>query len=716
MIHQNMVFRGEKYRAIKDPLALKYYHLQPEQFLVLDSLDGLSSLEEIRNLVQKQFPMHHVTTSDIQLLILDLHRKGLVQSMRTGQATVLQSSSKKNRWNRFKQAILNPFFIKFPGWNPARLLEKLNVWLGWIFTWPAAMVACLIVIGSWVQLGIRYEDLRHKIPAFEQYFGWPNTVYLWLTIGVTKLIHELGHGIACRRFGCRCHSIGIALLVFSPTMFCDATDSWMLQNKWKRIAIAAAGMYVEVVLSAIAIFLWSILQPGLLENLCLNVFFVSALSTVIFNANPLIKFDGYYILSDFLEIPNLREKSRTTIQQAFGWAFGLKLPKNPFLPKSGQLRFGFYAMAATLYGWIIMFSIGVGMYEMLKPFRLESIGASLGVFVVATSLFGIGSNLLKTIRSARNERIRQRRFLTTSLLLAFGLLGVVLLPFPLHIRAPFVLESRGMRTASAIQPGMVKRLMVAVGDTVRKGDALAILENEEIEDRVRDLRVELMMAQAKLKVHGLLQENDEYAVSEDAVRRIEIELQEWTNVLNEFVILAPCDGTVLASPRQISPKREILLDQLSKWIGNPLSPFNEGAFLESGTQFCEIAQDNAFDAVLLVDQHDRVDMLIGQKVRLLCESFPHEILDGQVVEISQRHLEYAPRSLSNKLGGDLATITDAKGRERLNSNVYQIRIAIAQTHLPFKLAMRGHAKLLIVERSAGQWIWRFVRQTFLFRL
>ena len=101
-------------------------------------------------------------------------------------------------------------------------------------------MAIAVVAASWIQLGVRYEDLRTKLPAFEQFFGWPNLVYLWLTIGLTKLLHELGHGLACKRFGCDCHSIGVAFLLFSPTMYCDATDSWMISSKWKRIGIAAA--------------------------------------------------------------------------------------------------------------------------------------------------------------------------------------------------------------------------------------------------------------------------------------------------------------------------------------------------------------------------------------------------------------------------------------------------------------------------------------------
>jgi putative peptide zinc metalloprotease protein len=711
-----MIFRGEHFRAIKDPIALKYFHLQPEQCLVLDCLDGKTSIEEIRSKVQKHFPMHYVTASDVQSLILDLHRKGLVLGMRAGQAKVLQKIANRQRWAKVKQTLLNPLFVKLPGWNPTRQLEVLDAMLGWAFSWQAIILSLLFVVASWIQLGVRYDDLRTKLPAFEQFFSWPNTVYLWLTIGLTKLVHEFGHGVACRRFGCQCHSIGVAFLVFSPTMYCDATDSWMLSNKWKRMAIAAAGMYVEVILSAFAIFCWSLLQPGLLENLCLNIFFVSTFSTVIFNANPLIKFDGYYILSDWMEIPNLREKAKTTVQDWIAKAFGLKPPRNPLLPKTNRVLYVLYSIAATAYSWTITVSIGIGMYQMLKPYKLESIGASIGLFVVSSTLIGLVRNGWKTVRTSRDEGVRHRRFWTTTLILGACSLAILFLPIPIHLRAPFVLEPKSLQTVTSVEPGTLQKIHVSVGDWVKRGQAIASVENEEIGDRISELRQELAKESSKLQVHHILQENDDYAVTQRTVFRIQQELSEWESVQKQLVIVSPCNGKIMAAARMPMPKKEMVQDQLSKWTGTPLASFNQGAFLEPGTTICEIGEEEAFDAVVLIDQHDRSDVAIGQKVRLLLEAFPFEVLDGRIIQISQRHLEFAPRNLSNKFGGDFATVTDAKGRERLNSNVYQIRIAVSEASSAYRLGMRGQAKVLVMERSAAQWIWRFIRQTFLFRL
>ncbi len=161
----------------------------------------------------------------------------------------------------------------------------------------------------WIVLGINFAEFERRVPTFQQFFSWPNVFLLWLTMGAAKFIHELGHGLACKHYGGECHEIGMAFMVFSPCLFCDVSDSWVLANKWKRIFIACAGMMIEVFLSALAMLAWWHSQPGLLHHLCLNMFMVTTITTVIFNANPLLRYDGYYILSDLLEIPNLRTKA-----------------------------------------------------------------------------------------------------------------------------------------------------------------------------------------------------------------------------------------------------------------------------------------------------------------------------------------------------------------------------------------------------------------------
>ena len=127
---------------------------------------------------------------------------------------------------------------------------------------------------------------------------------------VTKSIHELGHGLMCKHFGGECHEIGFMLLVMTPAMYCNTSDSWLLPNKWHRIAIGGAGMYVEIVMAAICTFIWWHTQPGVIHYMALNVIFLCSITTLLFNANPLLRYDGYYMLSDYLEIPNMGQNPK----------------------------------------------------------------------------------------------------------------------------------------------------------------------------------------------------------------------------------------------------------------------------------------------------------------------------------------------------------------------------------------------------------------------
>ena len=173
------------------------------------------------------------------------------------------------------------------------------------------------------------------------------------------------------------------MLVFSPTLYCDASDSWMSPNKWDRIIVSAAGMYFEVILSTIAFWVWWHTHPGMLQHLCLNIFFISTATTVLFNANPLLRFDGYYILVDFLEIPNLRSKASQLLQRLFAEkCLGIKIPKDPFEPTTGRVWFVLFAIASFFYRWVVVFGIALYLYTVLKPYRLQDLGVMLGCLVM----------------------------------------------------------------------------------------------------------------------------------------------------------------------------------------------------------------------------------------------------------------------------------------------------------------------------------------------
>src|SRR5690606_4682554 len=164
--------------------------------------------------------------------------------------------ARKRRRDKLLSYLKNFMYLRLPGWDPDAALEWLHLFFKWMFRPRGVALTLAFVLSSWLLLLIEFDEFRSRLPEFQQFFGWPNLIYMWMTLGAAKIIHEFAHGISCKHFGGECHEMGIMLLVFSPCLYCDVSDSWMLRNKWQRIAIAAAGMYIEVVLSALAIFVW----------------------------------------------------------------------------------------------------------------------------------------------------------------------------------------------------------------------------------------------------------------------------------------------------------------------------------------------------------------------------------------------------------------------------------------------------------------------------
>ena len=170
----------------------------------------------------------------------------------------------------------------FKGIDPDRLLNWLDPYIGWVFTRGAVLVSLVLALAALILVTVQWDAFHAKLPTFNEFFASKNWLWLALTMSVTKILHEFGHGLSCKHFRGECHEMGVMILVLTPCLYCNVSDSWMLPNKWHRAAIGAAGMYVELVLASISTFIWWFSEPGLLHYLALNVMFISSVSTILF--------------------------------------------------------------------------------------------------------------------------------------------------------------------------------------------------------------------------------------------------------------------------------------------------------------------------------------------------------------------------------------------------------------------------------------------------
>ena len=256
LVVNRQVHQGQAWWVVKDPIALAYFRFRPEEYALLDMLDGKTSLEALKERFEARFPPRRITVEELARFVATLHRSGLVIGDRPGQGPQLFERRRQRIWKQWMAWLSNIMSLRFRGIDPDWLLERLDPWFGWLFSPPAIVAALAFVASALLLVLVNFDVFRAKLPEFHQFFAAGNWLYLAVALAVTKVLHEFGHGLSCKHYGGECHEMGMMLLVFTPCLYCDVSDSWMLPSKWKRAAIGAAGMYVEVIIAAIATYLW----------------------------------------------------------------------------------------------------------------------------------------------------------------------------------------------------------------------------------------------------------------------------------------------------------------------------------------------------------------------------------------------------------------------------------------------------------------------------
>ena len=490
-------YQGRSYWVVKDPIGLQYFRFQEEEFAILQWLDGETSLDEIKDRFEADFPPQKITLEELQQFLGMLHRNGLVIADVGGQGRQLHNRRGEKKRREWFQAASNILCIRFKGFDPERTLNRLYPYVRWFFA-PVTAAACIMfALSALTLVCVELDVFRSKMPEF--HISSPhNGVLLAVVLCVTKVMHEFGHGLSCKHFGGECHEMGVMILVLTPCLYCNVSDSWMLPNKWHRAFIGAAGMYVELLIASVCTYIWWNTHPGLLNRLCLDVMFVSSVSTVVFNANPLLRYDGYYILADVAEIPNLRQKATTILSHKLGeWCLGLEPTEDPFLPQRNQLFFALYSVAAAAYRWVVAFSICFFLYKLFASYHVQIIGE----IVVLASLWGLlVLPLYQVVKffyvPGRLDQVKKPRFYTSLGVLTAVILLVLFLPLPHSITCTLELQARDALPVYVDPAGQLMVVDVKPGQQVAKGQPLA---------KLRNLDVELAIA----KLQGSIQENRE---------------------------------------------------------------------------------------------------------------------------------------------------------------------------------------------------------------
>jgi putative peptide zinc metalloprotease protein len=580
---------------------------------------------------------------------------------------------------------------------------------------------------------VQFDTFYSKLPEFYSFFSPVNIVCLGIVLACTKVVHEFGHGLTAKHFKGECHELGIMILVLNPCLYVNVSDSWLLPNKWHRIAIGAAGVCIECTLAAICTFIWWFTEPGLLHYLALNIMFISSVSTILFNINPLLRFDGYFMLADYLEIPNLRQKATKLFnQKCQEWLLGMETQDDPFLPQKNQIRFALFSVAAWCYRWVIMASILFVVYTIFKRYDLKIIGQA----IAAMSLFSLFvMPIIKVFKffwvPGRIYKVKKVRFYTSFTLFIGLLMGLCFYPLPYTVIAPVIIELRtvtdGKITAQQVFVPELKwgsqlhEIHVVPGQRVQTGDVLAVLDSPmlrmeliEAEGRQKELENELeslestqhYQSSAGLQIGPLQQK---LAAARELLQNMQREVEL-------LVLRAPIEGIVVSPPWksfQAQPD-----DQLPQWWGTPLESQNLNATLESGTVVCSIGDPRYLEAIMVVDQSKYNFLQLHQRVELKLHEFPDLIFFGTIAEIEKHKITALEPQLSTSVGGEVPTTRQqGTAAEEPNSASYRVRMVLDNNpDLSIRVGMTGASKIHVDPQTLGYRLWLTINETFNFRL
>ncbi|MGV3485892.1 MAG: hemolysin D [Planctomycetaceae bacterium] len=712
-------YQGTGYWVVKEPVGLQYFRFHDEEYYILGMLDGHVSLQQVKDGFEQRFAPQKITFGDLQQFIGMLHRSGLVISNAPGQGKALKVRGTTKRRKELLGKFANIFAIRFRGFDPERLLNAMLPWFGWIFTVPALICFAMFALAAALLLGSQYETVYAKLPTFQQFFAADRWIYLAATMALVKVLHEFGHGLSCKKFGGECHELGFMLLVFTPCLYCNVSDSWMLPNKWQRVWIGAGGIYVEIILASFAAFGWYFTEPGMINDLFLNMMFLNLVSTVIVNGNPLLRFDGYYILMDWLEIPNLRQKSTEVLKRWFqSVCLGLELQDDPFLPQRHRFLFALFTVASVIYRWVVVFSICWFITKVLELHGLQSLGRMIAVAGLAGMVAQPIKQTVKFIRTpGRLQKVKRGRLLTTLGVVGVAVAAICYIPLPHHVDCAF--EIRPAR-AGAVYAGTAGQIVhtVKAGTQVKVGDELAILKNPDLEIRLVELEGEQREAEVRMRNLSLRSRADEaikaqLETQQELIQSIEHMKQKTSEELDRLVVRAKREGVVMPPPdKQPQPDDD---GRLPGWTGSPLEESNRGALLTAEDLICEIGSARELEAVLVVDQGDVQLVDVGQEVDLKLDAQRMGSFRGKIVEKSQAELKNTSSSMASQSGGDLQTEIDpTTGQVKPRSVSYQARVPIDGVDVPLRPGYRGSAKVHVQPMSLGQRLWRIVAQTFNF--
>ncbi|WP_372740153.1 site-2 protease family protein [Neptunomonas sp.] len=682
------IYRGAVWYVIQDDATGRYHRFTPQAYCLIGLMNGRRTLDDLWHSAGEQLGDDMPSQDEVIQLLSQLYRVDVIQTDVIPDIGELNKRRRKEKQNRLLAAIKSPLAVKIPLIDPEPFLSRTAGISRWIFN-PLTGFIWLFSIGwaltqavyHWPELT---ENLSDRVLAVENLF------LIWLVYPVVKLIHEFGHAYAVKRWGGEVHEMGVMFLIFMPIPYVDASASAAFHSKYQRMLVAAAGILVEAFIAAMAMWVWVSVEPGVVRSMAFNTLLISGVSTLLFNGNPLLRFDAYYVLSDFLEIPNLASRGTRQIT---------------YLCKKYLFGFGDVANSAAYSkgeaNWLVFYAIASFIYRVFITFTIVLFVASelffVGIILAVLSLYNMfGKPTLGVIKFLAMDRTvkknRSRVFLSISSLVILLWLIFFIIPLPKMTVAHGVVWAPDESQVLAGSSGFLQQLVVTPGAMVKVGDTLLISNNDELDAKVAEYvgRLKELLVRYQTAVADLRQ--SEVSILAEEIAQARAELKRSLEEQRELVVKSPANG-----------RYQLAL---------PVDP--EGRFIPRGTLLGYVLQPGEYRVRAAVSQDDipsvRSDV---QTVTVrIAEQIDHDIQAQLASEVPGAQKTLPSPALSVEGGGLFALDPTNKEQPEAFETVFLVDLQLAGS-AAYRVGERAYVRFEHTPEPIGYRIYRDLRRILL---
>ena len=681
-------YRGQTWYVLQDPSTGRQHRFSMNAHFIIGLMNGHKTVQEIWDLAVESLGDEAPSQDEVIGLLGRLHNVDVLQSgIPADQAEM--SHRRTRRRGRWLSGLKNPFALRFPLVDPDRFLVR---WLPLVrpLAGRAGLLLWLLVVGTAAVLAmLHWPELTHNLA--DRVFQPGNLFVLWLVYPLVKLLHELAHGFATRLWGGEVHEVGVMLLAFIPIPYVVASSSAAFPDKRKRMAVAAAGIGVELFIASLALFLWLGVESGRVSAIAFNILLVGGVSTLLFNGNPLLRYDGYFILADWLEIPNLAHRSTSYLGYLLQrYLFGMERALSPVSAPGERRWFVLYGVAGFLYR---LFTLA--MIALFVSGRFFSLGllialwglVMLVVFPAVRQVWRLWGNL--------TEGSQQRRFLNCMATAATAVaLLLFVLPVPLRTRTEGVVSLAEHSRVRAGADCFVRDLLAGDGAAVQRGEPLLACEDPYLEAEVRVLTANLEEARARYLAEPLQARNEreilarEIGAAEDALARAQERKAELT-------VRSPNSGVLVLPAADRLPGRYLRQGELLGYVRSAAPSLVQAVVSQA-------------DIALVRERTRRVELRLAGS--------PATVHTTAIDRQTPAAVDALPSPVLGTTGGGRIVVdpADPEGRRTL-SRLFQVEISLPLTSDRVRIGERAHVLFDHGYEPLGRQWFRSVRQLFLRR-